>query len=109
MFQKIYLRYAGWGSSIFGADLLGHGRHVGLCRGFEQGGAGSPRQLFKSIGVSNVYNDLLAFLSRKSMGGVVTQLMHFLSEEDLGTDLFFTAPLFVILVPMKPSMLILVR
>ncbi|KAL6559848.1 hypothetical protein OROGR_004965 [Orobanche gracilis] len=102
MFQKICISYANWG---YAADLLGHGRSDGIrCYlGDLNKVAAAALCFFKSVRVSDEYNDLPAFLFGESMGGLATLLMYFQSEKDLWTGLIFSAPLFVIPEPMKPS------
>lgn len=109
MFQKICISYANWGYAVFAADLLGHGRSDGIrCYlGDLNKVASASLSFFKSVRVSDEYKDLPAFLFGESMGGLATLLMYFQSEkEDLWTRLIFSAPLFVIPEPMKPSKVI---
>ncbi|KAL0342062.1 UNVERIFIED_CONTAM: Caffeoylshikimate esterase [Sesamum calycinum] len=77
MFQKICISYANWGYAVFAADLLGHGRSDGIrCYlGDLNKVAAASLCFFKSVR----------------------------SEKDLWTGLIFSAPLFVIPEPMKPS------
>ncbi|KAL0354755.1 UNVERIFIED_CONTAM: Caffeoylshikimate esterase [Sesamum radiatum] len=105
MFQKICISYANWGYAVFAADLLGHGRSDGIrCYlGDLNKVAAASLCFFKSVRVSDEYKDLPAFLFGESMGGLATLLMYFQSEKDLWTGLIFSAPLFVIPEPMKPS------
>ncbi|KZV19819.1 caffeoylshikimate esterase [Dorcoceras hygrometricum] len=105
LFQKFCMNYANWGYAVFAADLLGHGRSDGLrCYlGDLDKVAAASLFFFKSVRVSDEYKDLPAFLLGESMGGLATLLMYFQSEKDLWTGLIFSAPLFVIPEPMKPS------
>ncbi|KAK6148937.1 hypothetical protein DH2020_016462 [Rehmannia glutinosa] len=105
LFQKICISYANWGYAVFAADLLGHGRSDGIrCYlGDLETVAAASLCFFKSVRVSDEYKDLPAFLFGESMGGLATMLMYFQSEKDLWTGLIFSAPLFVIPEPMKPS------
>lgn len=105
MFQKICISYANWGYAVFAADLLGHGRSDGIrCYlGDLNKVAAASLCFFKSVRVSDEYKNLPAFLFGESMGGLATLLMYFQSEKDLWTGLIFSAPLFVIPEPMKPS------
>ncbi|KAL7114193.1 hypothetical protein ACP275_04G105200 [Erythranthe tilingii] len=105
MFQKICISYANWGYAVFAADLLGHGRSDGI-RGYLgdlEKVAAASLCFFKSVRSGDEYKDLPAFLFGESMGGLATLLMYFQSEKDLWTGLIFSAPLFVIPEPMKPS------
>ncbi|KAL6584742.1 hypothetical protein OROMI_004031 [Orobanche minor] len=105
MFQKICISYANWGYAVFAADLLGHGRSDGVrCYlGDLNKVAAAALCFFRSVRVSDEYKDFPAFLFGESMGGLATLLMYFQSEKDLWTGLIFSAPLFVIPEPMKPS------
>ncbi|KAL2534148.1 Caffeoylshikimate esterase [Abeliophyllum distichum] len=105
LFQKICIHYATWGYAVFAADLLGHGRSDGIrCYlGELDKVAASSLSFFKSVRFSNDYKHLPAFLFGESMGGLATMLMYFQSEPGTWTGLIFSAPLFVIPEPMKPS------
>ncbi|KAH6758766.1 lysophospholipase 2 [Perilla frutescens var. frutescens] len=105
MFQKFCINFASWGYAVFAADMLGHGRSDGIrCyMGELDKVAAASLSFFRSVRVSDEYKDLPAFLAGESMGGLVTLLMYFQSEKDLWTGLIFSAPLFVIPEPMKPS------
>lgn len=107
-FQKFCISYAGWGYAVFAADLLGHGRSDGLrCYvGDMNKTAAASLSYFRSVRESDEYRNLPAFLFGESMGGLATLLMYFQSEKDLWTGLIFSAPLFVIPEPMKPSKVI---
>lgn len=104
-FQEICINYATWGYAVFVADLLGHGRSDGIrCyMGEMDKVAAASLYFFKSVRFSDEYKHLPAFLFGESMGGLVTMLMYFQSEPDAWTGLIFSAPLFVIPEPMKPS------
>ncbi|CAI9779961.1 unnamed protein product [Fraxinus pennsylvanica] len=65
--------------------------------------AASSLSFFKSVRFSDEYKHLPAFLFGESMGGLATMLMYFQSEPGTWTGLIFSAPLFVIPEPMKPS------
>ncbi|OIT19174.1 PREDICTED: caffeoylshikimate esterase-like [Nicotiana attenuata] len=105
LFQKICINYATWGYAVFAADLLGHGRSDGIrCyMGDLEKTAAASLYFFKSVRNSDEYKHLPAFLFGESMGGLATLLMYFQSEPDTWTGLIFSAPLFVIPEPMKPS------
>uniref|UniRef100_A0A2P2P4U0 Esterase/lipase/thioesterase family protein n=1 Tax=Rhizophora mucronata TaxID=61149 RepID=A0A2P2P4U0_RHIMU len=107
MFQKICISFATWGYAVFAADLFGHGRSDGLrCYlGDMEKIAATSLSFFKHIRHGEPYKDLPAFLFGESMGGNATMLMYFQSEPDTWTGLIFSAPLFVIPEPMKPSKL----
>ncbi|CAH9124240.1 unnamed protein product [Cuscuta epithymum] len=104
-FQEICINYASWGYAVFAADLLGHGRSDGIrCYiGEMEKVAAASLSFFKSVRCGEDYKHLPAFLFGESMGGLVTMLMYFQSEPDTWTGLIFSAPLFVIPEPMKPS------
>ncbi|KAL8522341.1 hypothetical protein ACS0TY_012475 [Phlomoides rotata] len=104
-FQKICMNYAGWGYAVFAADLLGHGRSDGI-RGYVgdlNAAAAAALCFFRNVRGREEYRELPAFLFGESLGGLVTLLMYFQSEADLWSGLIFSAPLFVIPEPMKPS------
>lgn len=105
LFQKICIHYATWGYAVFAADLLGHGRSDGIrCYlGEMDKVAASSLSFFKSVRFSDEYKHMPAFLFGESMGGLATMLMYFQSEPGTWTGLIFSAPLFVIPEPMKPS------
>ncbi|CAN1133015.1 Caffeoylshikimate esterase, partial [Linum perenne] len=67
--------------------------------------AATSLSFFKHMRNSEEYKDLPAFLFGESMGGLATMLMYFQSEPSTWTGLMFSAPLFVIPEPMKPSKL----
>jgi len=104
MFQKISIAYAQWGYAVFGTDLLGHGRSDGLrCyMGDMEKVAAASLYFFKAMRDSEAYKDLPAFLFGESMGGAATLLMYF-QDPDGWDGLIFSAPLFVMPEPMKPS------
>ncbi|CAA7013753.1 unnamed protein product [Microthlaspi erraticum] len=105
MFSKICMSYCRWGYAVFAADLLGHGRSDGIrCyMGDMEKVAATSLSFFKHVRTSEPYKNLPAFLFGESMGGLVTLLMYFQSEPETWTGLIFSAPLFVIPEPMKPS------
>ncbi|KAJ7003173.1 hypothetical protein NC653_008421 [Populus alba x Populus x berolinensis] len=105
LFQKICINFATWGYAVFAADLLGHGRSDGLrCyMGDMEKVAAASLSFFKHVRYSEPYKNLPAFLFGESMGGLATMLMYFQSEPNTWTGLIFSAPLFVIPEPMKPS------
>ncbi|KAI4381949.1 hypothetical protein MLD38_007964 [Melastoma candidum] len=105
LFQKICINYATWGYAVFAADLLGHGRSDGLrCYlGDMEKVAATSLHFFTHVRKSEPYKDLPAFLFGESMGGAATMLMYFQSEPDTWTGVIFSAPLFVMPEPMKPS------
>lgn len=105
LFQKICINYATWGYAVFAADLFGHGRSEGIrCYlGDMNKIAATSLYYFKTVRNSDEYKHLPAFLFGESMGGLVTLLMYFQSEPDTWTGLIFSAPLFVIPEPMRPS------
>ncbi|XP_050234882.1 caffeoylshikimate esterase [Mercurialis annua] len=107
LFQKICIEYATWGYAVFAADLFGHGRSDGLrCyMGDLEKIAATSLSFFKHVRSSEPYKDLPAFLFGESMGGLATMLMYFQSDPNTWTGLIFSAPLFVIPEPMKPSKL----
>eukprot|EP00262_Sarcandra_glabra_P008171 TRINITY_DN21445_c0_g1_i1.p1 TRINITY_DN21445_c0_g1~~TRINITY_DN21445_c0_g1_i1.p1 ORF type:complete len:342 (-),score=-1.42 TRINITY_DN21445_c0_g1_i1:62-1036(-) len=105
LFQKIAIEYARWGYAVYAADLLGHGRSDGL-RGYlgdMEKVAATSLSVFLTVRTSARYRDLPAFLFGESMGGAATMLMYFQSEPGTWTGLIFSAPLFVMPDPMKPS------
>ncbi|KAL3610552.1 hypothetical protein D5086_001572 [Populus alba] len=65
--------------------------------------AATSLSFFKHERLSEPYKGLPAFLFGESMGGLATMLMYFQSEPNMWTGLIFSAPLFVIPEPMKPS------
>ncbi|OMO54240.1 monoglyceride lipase-like protein [Corchorus capsularis] len=105
LFQKFCINFASWGYAVFAADLLGHGRSEGLrCYlGDMEKVAAASLSFFKHVRYSEEYKDLPAFLLGESAGGAATMLMYFQSEPNDWTGLIFSAPLFVIPEPMKPS------
>jgi len=105
LFQKICISFAQWGYAVFAADLLGHGRSEGLhgYLGDLEKVAASSVSFFKHTRYSSPYKDLPAFLFGESMGCAATMLMYFQSDPKTWTGLIFSAPLFVIPEPMKPS------
>ncbi|GAB2293600.1 hypothetical protein Dimus_027812 [Dionaea muscipula] len=105
MFQKICINFATWGYAVFAADLLGHGRSDGLrCYlGDMEMVAAASRSFFESVRTGDLYRDLPAFLFGESMGGAATMLMYFQSKAETWTGLIFSAPLFIMPEPMKPS------
>ncbi|XP_011035632.1 PREDICTED: caffeoylshikimate esterase-like [Populus euphratica] len=105
LFQKICINFANWGYAVFAADLLGHGRSDGIrCyMGDLDKISATSLSFFKHERFSEPYKGLPAFLFGESMGGLATMLMYFQSEPNMWTGLIFSAPLFVIPEPMKPS------
>ncbi|XP_047310896.1 caffeoylshikimate esterase [Impatiens glandulifera] len=105
LFQKICITYANWGYAVYAADLLGHGRSDGIrCyMGDMDKIAATSLSFFRSVRQSESYKDLPAFLFGESMGGGITMLMYLQSDPDEWTGVIFSAPLFVIPEPMKPS------
>lgn len=105
LFQKICINFATWGYAVFAADLLGHGRSDGLhgYLGDMDKVAATSLSFFLSVRKSDPYKHLPAFLFGESLGGAVTMLMYFQSDPDTWNGLIFSAPLFVIPEPMKPS------
>eukprot|EP00252_Welwitschia_mirabilis_P025497 TRINITY_DN7987_c0_g1_i1.p1 TRINITY_DN7987_c0_g1~~TRINITY_DN7987_c0_g1_i1.p1 ORF type:complete len:339 (+),score=5.45 TRINITY_DN7987_c0_g1_i1:32-1018(+) len=104
MFQKIPIAFAQWGYTVFGADLLGHGRSDGLrCYlGDMPKMASTSLLFFQSKRDSPAFKGLPHFLFGESMGGAITVLMY-LQDPDGWDGLMFTAPLFVLPEAMKPS------
>ncbi|XP_043723540.1 caffeoylshikimate esterase-like [Telopea speciosissima] len=107
LFQKICINFATWGYAVFAADLFGHGRSEGLrCYlGDMEKIAATSLSFFLSVRQNDDYHHLPAFLFGESMGGAATMLMYFQSPPDTWTGLIFSAPLFVMPEPMKPSKL----
>ncbi|KAK2974349.1 hypothetical protein RJ640_021205 [Escallonia rubra] len=105
LFQRICIEFATWGYAVFAADLLGHGRSVGIrCYvGDMEKVASASLAYFVSVRRSDAYKHLPAFLFGESLGGAATMIMYFQSEPDTWTGLIFSAPLFVIPEAMKPS------
>jgi caffeoylshikimate esterase len=105
LFQKICISFSQWGYAVFAADLLGHGRSEGLhgYLGDLEKVAASSVSFFKHTRYTEPYKDLPAFLFGESMGCAATMLMYFQSDPKTWTGLIFSAPLFVMPEPMKPS------
>ncbi|KAM7259540.1 hypothetical protein ACFE04_015281 [Oxalis oulophora] len=105
LFQKICISFAQWGYAVFAADMLGHGRSDGLrCyMGDMEKVAATSLSFFKHTRYTEPYKDLPAFLFGESMGCAATMLMYFQSDPKTWTGLIFSAPLFVMPEPMKPS------
>eukprot|EP00250_Pteridium_aquilinum_P019670 c24523_g1_i1 orf=313-1266(-) len=104
MFQKIPIAFAQWGYAAFGCDMLGHGRSDGLHGYVEdiEKVAAAALHYYKSVRDQDVYIGLPKFLFGESMGGGATLLM--VLQDPKGWDgAMFSAPLFEIPTPMKPS------
>lgn len=106
MFQKIPIAFAQWGYGAFGSDLLGHGRSDGI-HGYVENAekvAAAALCFYKSVRERPEYQGLPKYLFGESMGGGATLLM--ILQDPQGWDgAMFSAPLFEIPGPMKPSRL----
>ncbi|ERN04878.1 caffeoylshikimate esterase [Amborella trichopoda] len=104
LFQKLPIAFAQWGYLSIAADLLGHGRSDGLrCYMGDMNKVASASLIyFQSVRDSDECKEIPAFLFGESMGGLATMMMHFLDPNGW-SGLMFSAPLFVIPEPMKPS------
>ncbi|MCO5553615.1 hypothetical protein L7F22_007140 [Adiantum nelumboides] len=106
MFQKIPIAFAQWGYAAFASDMLGHGRSEGLHGYVEdiEKLVSASLHFFMSVRDSDTYAGLPKFLFGESMGGGATLLM--MLQDQRGWDgAMFSAPLFEIPEPMKPSRL----
>lgn len=104
MFQKIPIAFALWGYAAYAADLLGHGQSEGLHGYIEDVETTAAASLFFFQAVRDRVENkgLKKFLFGESMGGGMTFLM--LLKDPQGWDgAIFSAPLFIMPEPMKPS------
>lgn len=106
MFQIFAIEAVKWGYAAYAADMLGHGRSDGI-RCYTPDAekvAAASLSFFKAMRDSDANKGLPAFLFGESMGGAVTFLMYF--QDPNGWDGFvFSAPLFKMPDPMRPSRL----
>eukprot|EP00249_Psilotum_nudum_P007421 c20549_g1_i1 orf=247-1266(+) len=104
MFQKIPMAFAQWGYGSFAADMLGHGRSDGLHGYIEdvEMVAAASLNFYQSVRDREEFKGLPKYLFGESMGGGATFLM--LLQDPEGWDgALFSAPLFIMPNPMRPS------